>query len=88
MSNRIPRKYQGVMYDLLQQHKGTGKRIELMTEKGVYTMQASKDSNSFVIEITDNNEDVEIEDAGSTEELREAVQDAVRETISNAIGRK
>ncbi|MOA67119.1 hypothetical protein D3C78_1941490 [compost metagenome] len=50
-------------------------------------MQASKDSNSFVIEITDSSEDVEIEDAGSTEELREAVQDAVRETISNAIGR-
>lgn len=88
MSNHIPRKYQGVMNDLLQQHKGTGKRIELMTEKGVYTMQASKDSNSFVIEITDNSEDVEIEDAGSTEELREALQDEVRETISNAIGKK
>ncbi|MCE5173142.1 hypothetical protein LQV63_28165 [Paenibacillus profundus] len=40
MNNGISQKYQGVMRDLLQQHKGTGKRIELITEKGAYTMQA------------------------------------------------
>lgn len=39
---RYPQKYQGVMRNLLQQHKGTGKRIELITEKGAYAMQASK----------------------------------------------
>ncbi|WP_218028224.1 hypothetical protein, partial [Paenibacillus xylaniclasticus] len=47
-----------------------GKRFELITEKGAYTMQANKSSDSFVIEIVDDNEDVEIEDAGSTEELK------------------
>ena len=51
MNNEIPPKYQDVMRDLLQKFKGTGKRIELITEKGAYTMQANKSSDSFVIEI-------------------------------------
>ncbi|GIP59566.1 hypothetical protein [Paenibacillus woosongensis] len=42
MNNGIPQKYQGMMRDLLQNLRGTGKRIELITEKGAYTMQANK----------------------------------------------
>ncbi|MEY8747022.1 hypothetical protein [Paenibacillus tundrae] len=87
MNKRIPRIYQGVMHDLLQQHKGTGKRIELITEKGAYMMRASKSSGSFVIEIVDDHETVEVQGVGSTEELRVALQETVRETIDNATGR-
>ncbi|MEC0235044.1 hypothetical protein P4H71_11965 [Paenibacillus kribbensis] len=61
MSKGIPQKYQGVMRDLLQKHKGTGKRIELITEKGVYMMRASKDSSSIVIEIVDDSEVIEVD---------------------------
>lgn len=43
------------MHDLLR-HQGTGKQIELMIEKGVYTMQTSKSSDSFVIEIADDHD--------------------------------
>ena len=41
-------------------------------------MLASKDSNSFVIEITDDSEVVEIDGVGSLEELRETVQGTAR----------
>ncbi|WP_435924014.1 hypothetical protein [Paenibacillus sp. DYY-L-2] len=87
MSNRIPQTDQDMMNALLQRYKGTGKRIELITEKGAYAMQASKDNSNFVIEIVDDSEVIEVNGVGSTEELRAAVQDTVRETISNAIGR-
>ncbi|GEB34146.1 MULTISPECIES: hypothetical protein [Brevibacillus] len=50
-------------------------------------MQASKDNSNFVIEIVDDSEVIEVNGVGTTDELRAAVQDAVRETISNAIGR-
>ncbi|GFN31591.1 hypothetical protein [Paenibacillus xylaniclasticus] len=79
MNNGIPQKYQGVVRDLLQKLKGTGKRIELITEKGAYTMQATKSSDSFVIETVDDNEVIEVDDNASTVELRVTVQDAVRE---------
>ncbi|MEN1987688.1 hypothetical protein [Paenibacillus hubeiensis] len=87
MSKGIRQKYQGVMRDLLQKHKGTGKRIELFTERGAYAMQASKDDSNFVIEIVDDSEIVEIEGVGSAEELRTTVQDAVRDTINSDTGR-
>ncbi|MGG0884056.1 hypothetical protein [Brevibacillus parabrevis] len=87
MSNRIPQTDQDMMNALLQRYKGTGKLIELITEKGAYAMQASKDNSNFVIEIVDDSEVIEVNGVGSTEELRAAVQDTVRETISNAIGR-
>ncbi|WP_019537013.1 hypothetical protein [Paenibacillus ginsengihumi] len=87
MNNGIPQKYQGVMRDLLQKFKGTGKRIELITEKGAYTMQANKSSDSFVIEIVDDSEVIEVDDIGSTVELRVTVQDAVRETMNSVTGR-
>lgn len=87
MSSRIPHSDHDTMNALLQRYKGTGKRIELITEKGAYTMQANKSSDSFVIEIVDDSEVVEVEEVGSTEELRVVVQEAVRETIGNATGR-
>jgi hypothetical protein len=87
MNNEIPPKYQDVMRDLLQKFKGTGKRIELITEKGAYTMQANKSSDSFVIEIVDDSEVIEVDDIGSTVELRVTVQDAVRETMNSVTGR-
>lgn len=83
MNNEMPPKYQDVMRDLLQKFKGTGKRIELITEKGAYTMQANKSSDSFVIEIVDDSEVIEVDDIGSTVELRVTVQEAVRETMWN-----
>ncbi|WP_025682331.1 hypothetical protein [Paenibacillus maysiensis] len=87
MNNGIPQKYQGVMRDLLQNLKGTGIRIELIMEKGAYTMQANKSSGSFVIEIVDDSEVIEVDDIGSTEELRVTVQDAIRETMNSVTGR-
>lgn len=87
MNNWIPQKYQGVMRDLLQNLKGTGKRVELITEKGACTMQANKSSDSFVIEIVDDSGVIEVDDIDSTEELRVTVQDAVRETMNSATGR-
>ncbi|GFN32152.1 hypothetical protein PCURB6_24120 [Paenibacillus curdlanolyticus] len=87
MNNGIPQKYRGVVRDLLQKLKGTGKRFELITEKGAYTMQANKSSDSFVIEIVDDSEVIEVDDIGSTVELRVTVQDAVRETMNSVTGR-
>ncbi|MBN3524084.1 hypothetical protein [Paenibacillus apiarius] len=87
MSNRIPQPDHDMMKALLQRYKGTGKQIELITEKGAYAMQASKDSSNFVIEIVEDSEVIEVDGVGSTEELRAVVQGAVRETISNATGR-
>ncbi|MBN3522638.1 hypothetical protein [Paenibacillus apiarius] len=87
MSNRIPQPDHDTMNALLQRYKGTGKRIELITEKGAYTMQANKSSDSFVIEIVDDSEIIEVDDIGSTEELRVTVQEAVRETMNSATGR-
>ncbi|ASJ54834.1 hypothetical protein BP422_15405 [Brevibacillus formosus] len=84
MSKGIRQKYQGVMRDLLQKHKGTGKRIELFTERGVYAMQGS---NSFVIEIVDDSATVEVEGIGSTEELVATIQNAVQETLNRATGK-
>jgi hypothetical protein len=87
MSNGVPRKVQGAMRELLQQHKGTGQRIELFTEKGAYAMQARKGINSFVIEIVDDTECIQVEGISSVEELKSAVQGAVRETIGSVTGR-
>jgi len=50
-------------------------------------MQANKSSDSFVIEIVDDSEVIEVDDIGSTVELRVTVQDAVRETMNSVTGR-
>ncbi|MGG4492897.1 hypothetical protein [Brevibacillus reuszeri] len=61
----IPKKYEKDVKSFLKRYKGTGKRLELFTEEGVFAVNADSElieivDDDGVIEITDDSELIEI----------------------------
>ncbi|MCE0450699.1 MULTISPECIES: hypothetical protein [Brevibacillus] len=54
MNNRIPKKYENDVKSFLKRYKGTGKRLEMFTEHGVFSVNA----DSELIEIVDEDDGV------------------------------
>ncbi|WP_289140961.1 hypothetical protein [uncultured Brevibacillus sp.] len=60
MSKKLPKKCERTAKALMNKYKGTGKRVELITEDGAFVLIEGNNDSGDYIEIIDDDDQIEI----------------------------